>query len=224
MVGDSRGISEFKLVWALLEGILPEPLPNDTLNIMRRRFIATTTDEACEEVLVVAEAAEVLGREDRKELQATKHQEASNKDSMSAFRRAYEARRRELVASDPPALAKAQPKGLVEFLLVFFAADVGRSIEGSAGIHHPQDRIAAMAPEGCAVWRDLSKGRWHMHLPPYRRFSRPLELHGESGAGMLILKRAWRLALEDEGGPLTRCPVSGLFTGDAARDGDDYNL
>lgn len=87
-----------------------------------------------------------------------------------------------------------------------------------------QSSIAAMAPLGCSVWRDLPKGRWHMHLEPCRRFSRPWELHGEGGAALLILKRAWRLYLEDLGKSLGECLVAGLFCGDASKDADDYNL
>lgn len=90
-----RGASLFNIIWLLIEGILPEPSPLDILEILRRRFVAME-NEISEEVMAVAEAAEVLDKEDRRALLDSKRQEVSKKDCMMNFRRAYVAKRREV--------------------------------------------------------------------------------------------------------------------------------
>ncbi len=176
-----------------------------------------------QEILEIAEAAEVLSKTDQKAVEDAKKQEKHTKDAAAVFRKEYMAKTKAIRERDPRALAaQVAPR-----LGASGASGSGALSAARLRTHpldsNPQATIQAMAPPGAHVWRDLGKGRWHVHLPPYARFSRPWDLYGNSGASMLCLRRVWRLYLEDNGQALTTCPVVGLFTG-GPTDRDDYHL
>ena len=174
-----------------------------------------------EDVLGAAEAAEVLEPGDKREFTSAQEAAAQQKKEGKKLRLALQARRRELARSEPRELAK---KRKVTGKTTDPDRQAVKDLKKAPTSTVPQDAIARLCPPGAHVWRDLGRGRWHVHMPPYRRFSRPWEVHGESIAACLVLKRVWRLWLEDQGKSLDECPLTNLFTGDSERDRDDYRL
>lgn len=213
-------MSEFRSVWRLVDGILDSQSDEDIMRILHRRCLCKD-EGVSEDILGVAEAADVLAKGDRRELLTAKKQQETKQSESVEFRDAWVKKRRELVRSDPRAQASARGSASSSSSSGRRSAAALRTDE-VATIEHKT--IADLAPTGCSVWRDHGKGRWHIHFPPYARFSRPWDLHSEAGAAFLVLKRAWRLHLEDSGRPLSECPVTGLFTGDQAKDKDHYIL
>ena len=75
----------------------------------------------------------------------------------------------------------------------------------------PQSEMSRLCPPGCSVWRDNVRGAWSVHLPPWKRFSRPFWVFGEQGAGLEAMREAWRLYLRDNGMDFSECPMESFF-------------
>ena len=69
-----------------------------------------------------------------------------------------------------------------------------------------------MLPPGAHIWKGTSGGRWHVHLKPHKRFSKPWSEFGEAGAAFEAAKEPWNLYCMDNDIKTSDCPVSGLFS------------
>ena len=76
----------------------------------------------------------------------------------------------------------------------------------------PQSEMSRLCPPGCSVWRDNVRGAWSVHLPPWKRFSRPFWVFGEQGAGLEAMREAWRLYLRNKGMDFSECTIESFFT------------
>lgn len=76
-----------------------------------------------------------------------------------------------------------------------------------------QSRAKAYCPPGCSVWRANTRGGWHCHLPPHRRYSCPWSRYGGNSYYALldVMRHAWKLFLDDHGLPDNHCPIPHLL-------------
>lgn len=74
-------------------------------------------------------------------------------------------------------------------------------------------------PPGCSVWQSLVAGSWCCHLKPFPRFSERWAVWTKEGAATVVLQRAWRLYLDENGLDERDCPIQGLLATEVQRAG-----
>lgn len=178
-----------KVCAALVDGIIDGCTDEQRLEYLKKRALGE--EIISDDILDCADAGEVLGREDQKELKTTMQEQKRQKEDVEEFRSSYKAARtahakaRAAAAGAPSSRSSSSGSGSRSALAL------RRAPESTV----PQPTIQQYCPPKCHVWRDLGRGAWHSHLEGFRHFSGRWDHYRESGAAWVVLKHSWRLHL-----------------------------
>ena len=173
-----------------------------TVELISHRLAGQAADQQwCDALFEIDEATEVLDMHDHQEVKNEKKNAEREVSAHHTFKAEYTAKKKEVDAAKPkPPAKKKAKKGPV-------AAGPKPKLPSTI----PQSSAKLWIPEATSIWRDLTRGGWCGHCPPYKRISQSWHLLWEEGAMKAVIEQLWQQALELKGLDHSECPYDGMF-------------
>ena len=202
-LGVEPGTSLFKLLWAMIKDPSKGLKLDDAsaLALVHKRVAQGSVDRTIEILMECDECYQVLDKHDHHRIQEAQKTAENEEVDQEEFRQSY----LEMATTiNGGGKQKDMDAAAVPTLITLSAHHLA---SGEANRFNK--------PPGSFVWRDVKRGGWCGHVPPYKRVSEPFVKHGGSSITSFraCLRGLWiQYAAKVAKSPKDVCFVEGLFS------------
>ena len=197
--------SVFDVCWTLVKHTFRQMSEEDILEIMKCRSALSKDKSVSWKDIMDLDAFKEFFTKDEKEMveQQTKEPDAANKTHLT-FKQQWREKQKTVVAAKASQGGRSKkPHGPLKQLKVIALVPPGAITQAEA---------KQMLPPNASIWNNWKDGAWCCHQQGHSRESGTWIEYDHRGAALHSIRDCWEKFLDDEGLPLTACPIAGLFS------------